>query len=191
MLTTFKQITADTEQVLEKIDALDLEPIKFKLMNPEEGNGWTLELCDEVEIEYKKYLKLCYLYPNQAIVPSRQQDKMWHTHILDTRKYLEDCQSTFGYFVHHYPYFGERSKDDKQDLNQSFKVTQFLNNSHFGISNTKNSLESSKCNTVCGDGYIEASVCNNGPCAVCKSSCSSDEPTIVEKTLLSRPRPTR
>ena len=38
------QLTArPTEQVVAAIQALDLDPIKFKLMDHEEGQGWSRE----------------------------------------------------------------------------------------------------------------------------------------------------
>lgn len=36
-------------------------------------------------------------------VPNKQIDEMWHEHILDTRKYSDDCQTVFGYYLHHTP----------------------------------------------------------------------------------------
>jgi hypothetical protein len=35
----------------EAIAALDLEPVKVKLMHQESGEGWTLEQADAVEFE--------------------------------------------------------------------------------------------------------------------------------------------
>jgi hypothetical protein len=31
-------------------------------------------------------------------------------------KYAEDCQNVFGYFLHHFPYFGMRGEEDAADL---------------------------------------------------------------------------
>ena len=38
---------------------LDLEMVKMKLREPEEGENWTHKQCDSAEIEYKRYLHLC------------------------------------------------------------------------------------------------------------------------------------
>ena len=43
-----------THQMIEAIDALDLGPIKFKLMDPQEGQGWTREHVEHMELEYKR-----------------------------------------------------------------------------------------------------------------------------------------
>ncbi|MCA9378761.1 hypothetical protein KC711_08035 [Candidatus Peregrinibacteria bacterium] len=40
----------------QKIDALDLGPIKYKLIHPEEGNPWSLEQCNQMEPLYKGWL---------------------------------------------------------------------------------------------------------------------------------------
>jgi hypothetical protein len=40
----------DARQVIEAIGALDLAPIKFKLMDPQEGQGWTRELAERMEL---------------------------------------------------------------------------------------------------------------------------------------------
>ena len=37
------------EELMPTIDELDLEPIKFKLMDEKEGKGWTIEQADVVE----------------------------------------------------------------------------------------------------------------------------------------------
>lgn len=58
-------------------------------------------------------------------------DIFWHYHILDTAKYAEDCNEIFGYFLHHYPYFGMNGKQDALNLNNAFEETQILYKDHF------------------------------------------------------------
>jgi hypothetical protein len=62
---------------------LDLEMVKMKLREPEEGENWTHEQCDSAEIEYKRYLHLCKKF-GKGIVPNKIMDKFWHYHILET-----------------------------------------------------------------------------------------------------------
>lgn len=38
--------------------------------------------------------------------PAKSVDKVWHSHITDTRRYPADCKKCFGEYMHHYPYFG-------------------------------------------------------------------------------------
>ena len=104
------------DQIIAKIHALDLAPIKVKLMDKEEGHGWSREYADRIEIEYKRFLTLLVKYPEASIAPSKDVDKFWHGHILDTLKYAEDCNHVFGYFLHHFPYFGMRGDEDAANL---------------------------------------------------------------------------
>jgi hypothetical protein len=96
----------------EAIAALDLEPVKVKLMHQESGEGWTLEQANAVEFEYRRFLYLMKRFPHEAAAPLQDVDTFWHYHILDTVKYAADCEAVFGYFLHHFPYIGLRGEDD-------------------------------------------------------------------------------
>ena len=120
------------QQTLEAIDALDLGPIKFKLMDPQEGPGWTRELVERMELEYKRYLTLVAKYPLEAIAPAKDVDKFWHAHILDTRKYFADCERVFGCYLHHFPYLGMRGADDAAALAMAGERTRELYAAEFG-----------------------------------------------------------
>lgn len=96
----------------EKIAALDLEPIKVKLMHVESGEGWSLEKANAVEREYRRFLYLMKTFPTEQAAPLMDVDIFWHYHILDTQKYAVDCQAVFGFFLHHFPYIGLRGDDD-------------------------------------------------------------------------------
>ena len=95
------------------IAALDLEPIKVKLMHAESGEGWSLAQVDAVEFEYRRFLYLMKMFPQEQTAPLFDVDIFWHYHILDTMKYAADCQAVFGYFLHHFPYLGLRGEDDE------------------------------------------------------------------------------
>lgn len=114
------------------IEQLDLEPIIVKAIDNEEGLGWSLEFATQIAEEYKKYLTLCLDYSNKAIVPAKDIDDFWHLHILDTQKYAEDCQNIFGYFLHHFPYFGMRGEEDAQNLKTAWNETHNLYEKRFG-----------------------------------------------------------
>jgi hypothetical protein len=102
---------------------LDLEMVKMKLREPEEGENWTHDQCDSAEVEYKRYLHLCKKF-GKGIVPNKIMDKFWHYHILDTRAYHKDCDTVFGHYLHHFPYFGMRGEQDAIDLKNSFLQTK-------------------------------------------------------------------
>lgn len=114
------------------IKELDLEPLIVKAMDAEEGMGWALEYAIEVAEEYRKYLTLCLENPKASIVPSQNVDKFWHLHILDTQKYQEDFQNVFGYFLHHFPYFGMRGEKDAQNLQQAWEESCAVYAKRFG-----------------------------------------------------------
>lgn len=120
------------EQMVEAIFALNLDPIKFKLMDRVEGQGWTRVEADLHETGYRRFLALMAKYPDAPIVPDTNVDKFWHAHILDTMKYAEDCQNIFGYFVHHFPYFGMRGEEDAAQLESAAADTRRLYEKEFG-----------------------------------------------------------
>lgn len=126
---------------------IDLEMVKMKLQDPEEGQGWTEDKSDEAEIEYKRYLHLSRKFPKASLVPHSIMDDMWHQHILDTRAYHKDCEIIFGEYLHHYPYFGLRSELDKQNLNFAFEETQKIYEAEFGEKMITD--ESSHCDRAC------------------------------------------
>lgn len=126
------QALKPVEQVVAAIQALDLDPIKLKLMDAEEGQGWSREYVDRMETAYKRFLILMVKFPEQAIAPTKDVDKFWHGHILDTMKYAEDCQNVFGYFLHHFPYFGMRGEADAANLRAAGDAMHALYEREFG-----------------------------------------------------------
>lgn len=116
------------------IAALDLEPIKAKLVHEESGEGWSLQRANAVEREYRRFLYLMKMFPNEETAPLVDVDTFWHYHILDTMKYAVDCQATFGYFLHHFPYVGMRGQDDEQVRLQSGERMRTLYEATFDCS---------------------------------------------------------
>src|SRR5690242_7194094 len=101
--------TRPVEQVVAAIQALDLEPVKGRLMDPVRGEGWTREYADSIEVSYKNFLTMLVKYPEDAedIALSEDTDEFCHTHTLQTIKYAEDCQEVFGNLLHHSPHLEE------------------------------------------------------------------------------------
>ncbi|MFL6659305.1 MAG: glycine-rich domain-containing protein [Massilia sp.] len=104
----------NTQNVMKAIAALDLEPVKTKLMHVASGEGWSRAQVNAIDIEYRRFLYLMHAFPNDEAAPSVAVDTFWHYHILDTAKYARDCEATFGYFLHHYPYLGLEGEDGAQ-----------------------------------------------------------------------------
>ena len=108
------------------IAGINLEMVKMKMQEKDEGAGWSIEQCESAEIEYKRFLHMNLLFPKNAIVPNKIMDTVWHYHILDTRAYCKDSERVFGGYFHHFPYFGMRGDEDKQNLESSFEKTKQL-----------------------------------------------------------------
>lgn len=117
----------------QSINELDLEPIMVKIMDNQEGLGWSLEFAKRIAVEYRRFLTLCLEYPEFAMVPSTYVDDFWHFHILDTQSYQEDCQKVFGYFLHHFPYFGMRGEEDAHNLKTAWLASCALYEKRFGV----------------------------------------------------------
>ncbi|KQQ86859.1 glycine-rich domain-containing protein-like [Massilia sp. Leaf139] len=115
------------------IAALDLNPIKTKLMHKESGEGWSLAQTNAVETEYRRFLYLMKAFPHVQTAPRVDVDTFWHYHILDTMKYARDCQQAFGYFVHHYPYLGLAGENDAELQRQAGERMRELYESTFGV----------------------------------------------------------
>lgn len=52
---------------------------------------------------YREFLKKAKENPDEKFSPTLLEDEFWHSHILFTRKYMNDCKEYFGYFLHHNP----------------------------------------------------------------------------------------
>ena len=129
-----KLTTRPVEQVFAAIRGLDLEPVKHRLMDAELGEGWTREHADSIELAYKNYLTMLVKYPEDAedIVLSKDVDELWHTHILQTVKYTEDCRRMFGKFLHHDPHVGPRTPADVEKKAALTEKTRRLYQREFG-----------------------------------------------------------
>ena len=73
----------------------------------------------------------------------------WHTHILDTQKYMLDCENLFGRYIHHFPYFGMRGEKDRNQLKKSFYETEELFLLHFSESPV--SVGIADCGALCNE----------------------------------------
>jgi len=125
--------TSAAEEALRQLEGqLDLSDIRFKLANPEEGPAPDPTEVEQMEAEYRKFLALHLAHSERAIVPCKLVDEMWHRHILDTRAYADDCQRIFGFFLHHFPYFGLRGPADEQALKDAYVDTLELYREAFG-----------------------------------------------------------
>lgn len=152
-----------------KVDAIDLDPIAYKLVYPEDGQGWSPEKTYRLIELYRYFLVLNEIYPNISIVPTKEIDKVWHAHILDTAKYREDCERVFGRFVDHFPYFGMRGEEDAKNLQAAYQTSRSLFIEHFGIDPSNPGVRAADC----GSGSCSPS-CDAGECGGCGDAPSCD-----------------
>src|SRR6266581_9018473 len=175
------------EQVIAAIEALDLDPIKLKLMDPEEGQGWSREYANRMELAYKRFLILLTTHPEETLAPSKDVDKFWHGHILDTLKYAEDCEEVFGYFLHHFPYFGMRGAEDAANLAKAAETTRRLYRQEFwstqdqdatqsGISARTESVAMCGAAIRTGDAAMCGAAIRTGDAALCGAAIQLDRP---------------
>lgn len=105
------------------IRALDLEAIAFKACVDE---GWNIDDVDAAEKDYRIFLQAVRDNPGMSLAPTRRTDKFWHHHILDTTKYISDCDRLFGRYIHHFPYSGVLNEADAKEQDGRFMKTQDL-----------------------------------------------------------------
>ena len=98
------------------LQQLDLAPVRAMLMlEAPTGLGWDESTALEAELHYRQFLEINLMRTVERPVPSRLADQFWHAHILDTRRYREDCERVFGYFLDHAPGFGANGDEDERD----------------------------------------------------------------------------
>lgn len=166
-----------------KIDDLDLEPIKFKMVKEK---GWTIENVDRVEPLYKGFLFFNAVDPDSIHVPTEEIDEMWHNHVLDTRKYMADCHEIFGRYLHHYPYLGMRDEADAKRLADGFARTREKFATVLGLDIVKANADCGGC----GGSSCGTASCGNAPDSGGDggwgifniiASCGSDSPAPSKK----------
>ena len=80
---------------------LELDTIVNQLVK---RKGWTPDKANIEKQNYLEFLQAILDDPKTPINPPTQAvDEFWHQHILNTKKYANDCQNIFGFFVHHLP----------------------------------------------------------------------------------------
>jgi hypothetical protein len=98
-------MTPNTKPLVSLVE-IDLRPILFKIQCEGETINSEPVSTEIAERVYRQFLTLRQRYPDRTLVPSALIDLVWHYHILDTRKYMVDCDQLFGSYLHHDPYFG-------------------------------------------------------------------------------------
>lgn len=165
-----QMFVGNQEELRANLWSLDLEPIIYKLMDEEDGKGWTQEQALSAVEEYRRFLFLT-VTSTAVIVPTKFVDSVWHTHILDTVKYMDDCQQLFGFYLHHFPYFGMRGTEDKANLQTAFRkaadIYQAAFNQPYYVG-----IDGASCGT-----------CGSDACGSCAGSGITSESDIVRPSV--------
>jgi len=115
-----------------RINEQSIDLIRWK-MNHESNSVLNKEEIKLAIEEYKRFLILKMDNPGVPLAPTDIMDKAWHIHILDTKRYAEDCEKMFGRFLHHRPsYEGYNPKINKQSLIESYESMKSLYSAKFG-----------------------------------------------------------
>ncbi len=104
---------------IDEIVPIDLSNIKTRLIK---NNQFDIEFVEMMCEEYKKFLYIHQIYPNEYVVPGKLVDEVWHDHILHTKKYENDCTKLFGRYLHHEP----TENGDYCDLKPTLKLYKSL-----------------------------------------------------------------
>lgn len=161
----------------EKLDRLDLDCIKYKLMDQEDGEGWSRDKADEVEKWYKRFLYLNAIHRGQSVVVNKVVDTFWHYHILDTLKYMDDCNALFGRYIHHFPYFGMRGEQDAKALENAYVASLELFQREYGEA-LPTFTPAAQCANVCRTPCDSPELMPSAQCAnVCRTPC--DSPNLI------------
>ena len=83
------------------VNEIHFTKIKNKLLKKRASLKWSKQNVDEALELYQMFLFLCWKYPSKKIVPTFEINVVWHEHILQTKKYILDCEKVFGQYLHH------------------------------------------------------------------------------------------
>jgi hypothetical protein len=161
----------------QRVMELDLEPHIVKLTSTKGGGeGWSLARALKIAKQYRAFLILHLRYPDETHIPTISIDTFWHTHILDTMKYMEDCDAIFGSYFHHFPYVGLRGEEDAQIADKSFNDTVNFFDKEFGMDINVKRKSGNEDLAAKAEAVAIAAACNGS----CTGACSSKK--ITAKT---------
>jgi hypothetical protein len=141
-----------------QIPTFDLSDVVEQLSHKPEYSHWTEARFQTAVQEYCKFLAMHKMYPDRMIIPGRDVDSIWHRHILNTKRYMSDCEAYFGHYLHHSPH--SRIMEGSQEANQMWRETLRLYEEMFGVKPKDGWLSGmSICNGGCDGG-----ACSPGKC---------------------------
>ncbi len=93
------------KEVRKYLENLDLDFVKDRLRKNKKSGGlsWNKNKTENIEMQYKAFLFVCWKYSKETQIPTVDIDEFWHMHILFTKKYHKMCYDIYGYYLHHTP----------------------------------------------------------------------------------------
>ena len=109
------------QNLLLQAESIDLTLVKKRTIRV---HGWNDERANTAVFEYRKLLVLAKL--GVHVVPGKDIDEIWHSHILFSQNYAKDCNEFFGYFLHHKPADGSTAEDNaKRKLSHANMIVMY------------------------------------------------------------------
>lgn len=96
-MASFNPSSADWQA----IEGLDLREVVTATAR---ARRWSEERSERALLWYRRHLYLARRNQGKSLgMLAKDADILWHNHIVDTRKYEDDCKAAFGRFLHHAP----------------------------------------------------------------------------------------
>merc|ERR1719461_2359583 len=116
---------------LEKCRALDLKFLETKLV--EDGEFHKDDVHEAVEA-YRDYFCLMASpeMENKGLAASEPIDKVWHAHILFTKKYFKHTKEVAGRYIHHEPCGHSMTAEERREGEEAYQNTFLAYKKVFG-----------------------------------------------------------
>lgn len=95
-----KRRQANPRQISVMLPDFSLTAVMEKIAQT--NNDWSTDRLAVAEQDYRYFLAQAKSKAGH-LAPSADVDEVWHTHIIFTQQYHADCDSYFGYYLHHLP----------------------------------------------------------------------------------------
>jgi hypothetical protein len=129
-MTGIVTLTPIQRGIARHVDALDLGPVQYTLIQPEPGET-TLTAVQAIRYAcwYRCFLCLHAWHRDDTLIPCAAIDRVWRAHITDTRRYHHDTLTALGYIVPRQPY----SPPDIDGDHPAYARTRHLFRDYFRI----------------------------------------------------------
>ncbi len=145
-----------SRDLLHRLDTFNAPYLEEKLLQKDVFN--TSEEYLQHLVEFKKYVFLATITPENMAMTSPKVDEVWHQFILFTREYHAFCSQFVGRYLHHTP------KTSHTPMNEEIPIDQFVKayKTYFGEIPELWNISSAKtsCSSCCSSGCAS---CGSGP----------------------------